>query len=114
MLHYSTAKAGVLHMSHGLATYLGQFNIRVVAVAPGPTRTAIWTREGGLMDFYADKYDLPREEAVTLELRNRGMAIPRLAEPEEVAALMLYLASPQAASITRATVDIHGGSHHSY
>jgi NAD(P)-dependent dehydrogenase (short-subunit alcohol dehydrogenase family) len=114
MLHYSTAKAGVLHMSHGLATYLGQFNIRVVAVAPGPTRTAIWTREGGLMDFYAGKYDLPREEAVTTELRHRGMAIPRLAEPEEVAALMLYLASPQAASITRATVDIHGGSHHSY
>jgi NAD(P)-dependent dehydrogenase (short-subunit alcohol dehydrogenase family) len=114
MLHYSTAKAGVLHVTQGLATYLGQFNIRVVAVAPGPTRTAIWTREGGLMDFYAGKYNLPREEAVTLELRNRGMAIPRLAGPEEIASLMVYLASPLAAPITRTVVDINCGSHTGY
>ena len=114
MLHYSTAKAAVLHMSHGLATYLGQFNIRVVAVAPGPTRTAIWTREGGLMDFYARKYALPREEALLAELRGRGMALPRLASPEEVASLMLYLASPLSASVTRTVVDVNGGSHHGY
>src|SRR5712692_867155 len=114
MLHYSTSKSSVVHVTQGLATYLGQFNIRVVAVAPGPTRTAIWTRRGGLMDFYAEKYGLPREEALERELRNRGMALPRLAEPEEVANLMLYLASPLAASITRTVVDINCGSHAGY
>ncbi len=114
MVHYSTAKAAVVHLTQGLAPYLGQYNIRLVAVAPGPTRTAIWTREGGLMDFYAGKYGRPREEALHLELQQRGMAIPRLAEPGEVASLMLYLASPQASSITRCTFDINGGSHHGY
>jgi NAD(P)-dependent dehydrogenase (short-subunit alcohol dehydrogenase family) len=114
MLHYSTAKAAVVHLTQGLAPYLGQFNIRLVAVAPGPTRTAIWSREGGLMEFYAQKWDLPPEEATQQELRSRGMAIPRLAEPEEVASLMLYLATPLAASVTRCTFDINGGSHHAY
>jgi NAD(P)-dependent dehydrogenase (short-subunit alcohol dehydrogenase family) len=114
MLHYSTAKASVLHLSQGLAPYLGQFDIRVVAVAPGPTRTGIWTRENGLMDFYAEKYGLPREEATQMELRNRGMALPRLAQPEEIAAAMLFLASPLAASVTRCTLDMNGGSHHGY
>lgn len=66
------------------------------------------------MDFYAEKYGRPVDEALQLELRNRGMAIPRLAEPDEVASLMLYLASPLSASITRCVVDINGGSHHSY
>ena len=114
MLHYSTAKAAVVHLTQGLAPYLGQFNIRLVAVAPGPTRTAIWSREGGLMEFYAQKWDLPPEEATQQELRSRGMAISRLAEPEEVASLMLYLATPLAASVTRCTFDINGGSHHAY
>lgn len=114
MLHYSMAKASVVHLTQGLAPYLGQFNIRLLAVAPGPTRTAIWTREGGLMDFYAKQYALPREEAVQQELRTRGMAIARLAEPEEVANLMLYLSSPLAASMTRTVVDLHGGSHAGY
>jgi NAD(P)-dependent dehydrogenase (short-subunit alcohol dehydrogenase family) len=114
MLHYSTAKAAVLHLSQGLAPLLGEYNIRVVAVAPGPTRTAIWTREGGLMDIYAEKYRLPREEAIQQELYSRGMALPRLAEPEEIAYAMLYLASPLAASVTRCTFDINGGSHHGY
>jgi len=112
MLHYSTAKAAVVHLTQGLAPYFGQFSIRLLVVAPGPTRTAIWTREGGLMDFYAGKYGLPRNEAIHMELRNRGMALPRLAEPEEVASLMLYLASPLAASITRTVVDINCGSLH--
>lgn len=114
MLHYSTAKAAVLHLSQGLASYLGQFNIRLVAIAQGPTRTAIWTRENGLMDFYAKKYNRPREEAMQIELRNRGMAIPRLAEPEEIAFAMLAMASPLAASVTRCPWDNNEGSHHGY
>jgi len=114
MLHYSTAKAAVVHLTQGLAPYLGQFGIRLLAVAPGPTRTAIWTREGGLLDFYAGKYGRPREEALQMELSGRGMAIPRLAEPEEIAGLMLYLASPLAAPITRTVVDINCGSHTGY
>jgi NAD(P)-dependent dehydrogenase (short-subunit alcohol dehydrogenase family) len=114
MLHYSTAKAAVVHVTQGLAHHVGQLNIRLVAVAPGPTRTSIWTREGGLMDFYASKYNLPREEALHLELLNRGLALPRLIEPEEIASLMVYLASPQAASITRCVIDINGGSHQAY
>jgi NAD(P)-dependent dehydrogenase (short-subunit alcohol dehydrogenase family) len=114
MLHYSTAKAAVLHLSQGLAPLLGTFNVRVVAVAPGPTRTAIWTREGGLIDMYAEKYHLPPAEAIQQELCRRGMALPRLAEPDEIAYAMVYLASPLAASVTRCTFDINSGSHQGY
>lgn len=114
MLPYSTAKAALVHLTHGLAAALGQFHIRLVAVAPGPTRTAIWTQAGGLIDFYALRSGLPPEEALTQELRQRGMALPRLNEPEEVASLLLYLASPQAAAVTRCVVDINGGSHVGY
>lgn len=114
MLPYSTAKAALVHLTLGIAATLGKFNIRVIAVAPGPTRTAIWTREGGLMDFYAQQYGLPPEEAVVHELRCRGLALPRLTKPEEIAQLLLYLASPHAAAITRCVVDIHGGSHSGY
>jgi NAD(P)-dependent dehydrogenase (short-subunit alcohol dehydrogenase family) len=114
MLHYSVAKAATVHLSHGLAPYLGQDNIRVLAVAPGPVRTAIWTREGGLLDFYSRKYACEPEAALVQELQHRGMAITRLIEPEEVANLLLYLVSSRASAITRCVVDIHGGSHAGY
>lgn len=81
MLHYSTAKAAVVHLTQGLAPYLGQFGIRLLA---------------------------------QMELNGRGMAIPRLDEPEEIASLMLYLASPLAAPITRTVVEINCGSHTGY
>ncbi|GCF11239.1 SDR family NAD(P)-dependent oxidoreductase [Dictyobacter arantiisoli] len=112
MLPYSIAKAALVHLTYGLAPFLGQANIRLVAVAPGPTRTAIWTQKGGLIDFYATQHDLPPEEALVHEFQRRGMAIPRLIEPKEVAALMVYLASDHARAMTRTVVDLNGGSHH--
>ena len=114
MLPYSTAKAALVHLTHGLAAAMGQAHIRVVAVAPGPVRTAIWTRAGGLIDFYARQHALPPDEALSQELRQRGMALARLTEPEEIAHLLLYLASPWAAAITRCVMDINGGSHAGY
>lgn len=114
MLPYSVAKAALVHLTHGLAAALGPEHIRVIAIAPGPVRTAIWTREGGLIDFYTRQHALPPDEALREELHQRGMALPRLTEPEEVASLLLYLASSQAASITRCVIDINGGSHIGY
>lgn len=114
MLHYSVTKAAVVHLTHGLAAFTGQENVRVLAVAPGPVRTSIWTREGGLLDFYSKKYDCSRADALIRELKHRGMAITRLIEPEEVADLLLYLASPRSAAITRCVIDINGGSHAGY
>jgi NAD(P)-dependent dehydrogenase (short-subunit alcohol dehydrogenase family) len=114
MLPYSTAKAALVHLTHGLAAAVGQDHIRVVAIAPGPVRTAIWTRAGGLIDFYAQQHALPPNEALKEELRARGMALARLIEPEEIAHLLLYLASPWAAAITRCVMDINGGSHAGY
>lgn len=114
MLPYSTAKAALVHLTHGLAAAVGHDHIRVAAIAPGPVRTAIWTRDGGLIDFYAHQHALPPDEALKEELRLRGMTLPRLSEPEEIAHLLLYLASPWAASITRCVIDINGGSHAGY
>jgi NAD(P)-dependent dehydrogenase (short-subunit alcohol dehydrogenase family) len=114
MLIYSTAKAALVHLTHGLAEMLGPHGIRVAAVSPGPVRTSIWTKPGGLMDVYSRQYGLAGEEAVEEELRHRGLTRPYLIEPEEVADLMLYLASERAKSITRCVVDINGGSQKGY
>ena len=81
--------------SQGLARELGQYGIRVIAVAPGLIRTkyseAIWGNE---------KISAERIERT---------CIGRLGSPEEVANLVLFLASDKASYITGTTIVIDGG-----
>ena len=91
--NYAAAKAGVAGMSRALARELGGRHITVNCVAPG------------FIDTDMTK-DLP--ETVKEDL-NRQIVLGRLGKPEEVAAAVLFLASPGAAYITGTTLHVNGG-----
>lgn len=91
---YCAAKAGAGMLTRAMARELASEGIRVVAVAPGAVES------GDNADAEEDPDQLRR----TLE----GIPAGRLARPEEVADLIAYLASPEAAYITGTTVVIDG------
>jgi NAD(P)-dependent dehydrogenase (short-subunit alcohol dehydrogenase family) len=95
---YSSAKAGMLGLSRHLAQDLGPFGITVNAVAPGPT----------LVDRVAKKWAL-RSEADRAHILS-NIPLGRLAEPEEVATVIAFLASDDARYVTGVTIDVNGGS----
>jgi 3-oxoacyl-[acyl-carrier protein] reductase len=104
MPHYSVTKAAVLSLSRLVAdTYAGD-GIRCNAVAPGPTATAAWLGEGGL----ADQQGGDREQV--LAKVGAGRPLGRLAEPEEIAAVIAFLASDRASYVTGAAWSADGGT----
>ncbi len=91
--NYAAAKAGVAGMSRALAHELGSRNITVNCIAPGFIDTDM-TRA------------LP--EAQRDALLNK-IPLARLGRPEEIAATVAFLASPQAGYITGSTINVNGG-----
>jgi NAD(P)-dependent dehydrogenase (short-subunit alcohol dehydrogenase family) len=96
LLAYSISKAGLIMMGQGLALELGEYNVRVNNIAPGLIKTeaskALWQDQN---------YRVRRLERTCLG---------RLGEPEEVARLVLFLASDASSFITGATIPIEGGT----
>lgn len=91
--NYAAAKAGVAGMSMALARELGSRNITVNCVAPGFIATDMTEALG----------DTAREALLG------QIPLGRLGSADEVAAAVLFLASPQAAYITGSTVHVNGG-----
>ena len=92
---YCVSKAGVIMLAEVLAAELAPFNIQVNAIAPGFVKTkfsaAIWSNEA--------------MNAAVLA----GIPQQRMAEPEEIAGIALYLASPASSFTTGATILVDGG-----
>jgi NAD(P)-dependent dehydrogenase (short-subunit alcohol dehydrogenase family) len=98
IIAYSASKAAVTNLSKNLAGELASKGIRVNTVAPGPTRTEMW--KGRIPDNEKDM----KEMAL-----NFGISLGRFAEPHEIANLVVFLASDQAAMITGVDYIIDGG-----
>jgi NAD(P)-dependent dehydrogenase (short-subunit alcohol dehydrogenase family) len=96
---YSASKGAMEAFTRAAAIDLAKYNIRVNAVAPGMTRTPLYQEwlEG-----------LPDPEA---EAKHVAEQIPlkRIAEPEDVAAAVSFLASPGASYITGTSIPVEGG-----
>jgi 3-oxoacyl-[acyl-carrier protein] reductase len=91
--NYAAAKAGVAGMSRALAQELGSRNITVNCVAPGFIDT----------DMTKALADAQRDALLS------KIPLGRLGAPEEIAATVVFLASPQAAYITGNTINVNGG-----
>src|SRR5215467_5006829 len=98
------ANAAGQNLTLALAAQYGKDNISFVAVNPGPVRTERWA---GLVDAMARDMKLPREEAD--RLAPRSIPLGRIAEVEEVANLVVYLASPLAHFVNGSMIEIDGG-----
>jgi 3-oxoacyl-[acyl-carrier protein] reductase len=104
MPHYSVTKAAVLSLSRLVADLYAGDGIRCNAVTPGPTATEAWLGEGGLADQQGG------ERADVLARVGAGRPLGRLAEPEEIAAVIAFLASERASYVTGAAWSADGGT----
>jgi 3-oxoacyl-[acyl-carrier protein] reductase len=103
MPHYSVVKAAVLSLSRLVADLYAKDGIRCNAVTPGPTATGAWLGEGGLADQQGD-----REEV--LAKVGAGRPLGRLAQPEEIAAVIAFLCSDRASYVTGSAWSADGGT----
>lgn len=101
---YSLAKAGIVSLTKTLASELAP-NIRVNAVAPGAVQTAFLS--GGL--GHEGDEGLPPKR-VDLEAYKRIVPLGTVAQPEEIAAPILFLLGEGASHITGQTLHINGGA----
>ena len=107
MIHYGVSKTALLALSRGFAKDAAGSGVTVNSVIAGPTHTA------GVEDFVYQLVDksLPWEEAQREFMRKHRpqSLLQRLIEPDEIANMVTYLASPLASATTGAAVRADGG-----
>jgi 3-oxoacyl-[acyl-carrier protein] reductase len=103
MPHYSVMKAAVLSLSRLVADLYAKEGIRCNAITPGPTATEAWLGEGGLADQQGNREDVLKKVAA-------GRPLGRLAEPDEIATVVVFLCSDRASYVTGAAWSADGGT----
>ena len=93
-IHYSTAKGGLITFTKGLAKELAPFGIRVNAVSPGVIDT-----------HYHEQFSTPE----MMKGYVSGIPLGRVGTPEEVAAVICFLASDASSYLAGETIEINGG-----
>jgi 3-oxoacyl-[acyl-carrier protein] reductase len=93
--HYSVTKSAINAMTHYMAGTVGQFNIRVNAIAPGPTMTD------------ATKQGVPQEYLDYII--SMQMAIHRALEPSDITGTAVWLASDDSRMVTGQCIPVDGG-----
>jgi NAD(P)-dependent dehydrogenase (short-subunit alcohol dehydrogenase family) len=108
MPEYSVTKAALLSLSRLVADVHAGDGIRCNAVTPGPTRSPAWLAPGGLADQTAAASGKERDQV--LESVAAGRPLKRMAEPEEIAAVIAFLCSPRSSYVTGAAWSADGGT----
>jgi 3-oxoacyl-[acyl-carrier protein] reductase len=104
---YTVTKTAELALSRVYADTYAASGVLVNAVAPGPTATELWTAEGGIAEQQGRRAGRSIEE----ELKAAGAKVPigRFGEPEEVAAVIVFLCSERASDVVGAAWSVDGG-----
>jgi len=108
MPNYSVTKAAVLSLSRLVADLYAKDGIRSNAITPGPTATDAWLAPGGLADQQAERTESSRDEV--LEAVAKGRPLGRLAEPAEIASVIVFLCSDRANYVTGSAWSADGGT----
>ncbi len=106
---YGALKAALIAVSKSLARSEAP-KIRVNAVAPGPVWTPFWSRPAGFADALGSIHNMTPRKAVDHEMKLRQLPLERLGEPEEVAHIIVFLASDLASFVTSSVWGVDGGS----
>lgn len=107
VVDYSATKAAVWNLSKALSQEFGPDGIRFNTVSPGPVATPLWLGEHGVAATIAATTGVDAETA--RRQAESGFSTGRFTEPEEVADLVLLLASDRAGNVTGADFLIDGG-----
>ena len=102
---YAAAKHGLIGLTKALALEVGALGITANAICPAYVRTPLIE---GQIAAQATTLGIPESEVVARVMLSPA-AVKRLIEPEEVAALALYLASDSASAITGSAFPLDGG-----
>jgi len=97
---YSATKGAIISMTKALAWELGKYGIRVVSISPSSVDTDMLRKE-------AEHAGIEYEEFKTQ--RSRSTALDRVASPEEIARVVLFIASENASFITGVDILVDGG-----
>jgi NAD(P)-dependent dehydrogenase (short-subunit alcohol dehydrogenase family) len=95
-VHYVSSKAGIIGFTRATALELAPYRIRVNAIAPGTTDTA------------QPRYGMSEEE---LQAVGRQVPLGRMAVPDDIAHITVFLASEEASHITGQTIHVNGGAY---
>jgi NAD(P)-dependent dehydrogenase (short-subunit alcohol dehydrogenase family) len=107
---YGAAKAALVNLTKSLSQEFGKRGIRINDVSPGPVSTDLWLGEGGVAKTVAKAMGVDADTARERVLASiGGLATGRLTTPEEVAALVVMLASERTANVTGSNFVIDGG-----
>jgi 3-oxoacyl-[acyl-carrier protein] reductase len=105
---YSVSKAAELSLSRAFADFYAPRGVRINAVTPGPVASELWLEPGGLADQTAEARGISREEVI--QSTAAGLPVRRLAAPEEIAAVIVFLCSERASNVAGAAWSADGGA----
>ena len=108
MPDYSVMKAAVLSLSRLIADVEAGNGVLCNAVCPGPARTPAWLAAGGLADQAAERAGTDR--STVLQKVGAGRPLGRLADPDEIASVIVFLCSARASYVTGAAWSADGGT----
>ena len=107
---YGAAKAALINLTRALAEEFGPHGVRVNGVCPGPVLTAWWTDEGGAADILAAHVGSDRDGVLTtVAPEMMQLTTGRLADAQEIADAVAFLASPRSASTVGTELLVDSG-----
>jgi NAD(P)-dependent dehydrogenase (short-subunit alcohol dehydrogenase family) len=107
VIDYSAAKAALRSFCKSLSKEVGPSGVRVNTVSPGPVETALWLGSGGVAETLGRAQGV--DPAAVRAAAVAGTATRRFTRPEEVAQIVLLLASGTVGNVTGSDVLIDGG-----
>jgi NAD(P)-dependent dehydrogenase (short-subunit alcohol dehydrogenase family) len=109
-IDYGAAKAALVNVTKALSQELGPRGIRINDVSPGPVETDLWLGKDGVAQTVAKASGVDADTARKNVVASiGGFATGRFTTPEEVATLVVMLASKRTANVTGANYVIDGG-----